>query len=133
MAKINSRTKGASAEREVIGLIEDHLGVRCKRNLMQTADGGHDLIGLDGWAVEVKRYKSATPAVKEGWWQQAVRQAKDVGQKPVVLYRLDRSYWRALIEVPGSYFDQEDFRCVADIDAELFFAIAREDLLSEET
>ena len=129
MGKINSRNKGAAAEREVIGLIEDHLGVRCKRNLMQTAEGGHDLIGLPGWAVEVKRYASATNAIKEGWWQQAVRQAKDVGAKPVVLYRLDRSYWRAMMVMPGCYFEDSDFRGVADIDAELFFAIAREHLI----
>lgn len=131
MAKINSRTKGAAAEREAAKLIEDHLGFRCKRNLMQTAEGGHDLIGIPGWAVEVKRYAQASNAIKEGWWQQAVRQANEVGAKPVVLYRLDRSYWRALLEMPGSYFAPGDFRGVVDIDAELFFAIAREELNCE--
>ena len=113
-------------------MLRDHLGVECKRNLMQTAEGGHDLLGLPGWAIEVKRYQSATTAVKSGWWDQAVRQAKEVGQKPVVLYRLDRQYSRALVVMPGCYFDEADFRCVADIDAELFFALAREGLLTEE-
>lgn len=126
---INSRNKGAAAEREVAKLIEDHLGVKVKRNLMQTAEGGHDLIGLDGWAIEVKRYSTATWATKNTWWQQAVRQAEDVGAMPVVLYRLDRAEWRALVMYPGELYQPYDFRGVADVDIELFFGIARETLL----
>ena len=71
-AAINSRTKGASSEREVAGLIHDHLGVRLVRILTQSRDGGYDLEParnqtgpvvdcLRGVALEVKRYQAVTP------------------------------------------------------------------------
>ena len=44
---VNSQRKGASAEREVAGLIALNLGIKLKRNLEQTRGGGHDLV-LDG-------------------------------------------------------------------------------------
>ena len=62
MSGKGSRTKGASAERELIKLLEDHLGdivhqqnLSLQRNLEQTRSGGHDVIGLDDIAIEVKR------------------------------------------------------------------------------
>ena len=48
-------TKGKSAERELAKLLGDHLGLELSRNLDQTRDGGYDLIGLPGIALEVKR------------------------------------------------------------------------------
>ena len=84
---INSRNKGASGERECIKAIYDLTGIELKRNYSQTAWGGHDLIGLDDWAIEVKRYAVAETASKKSWWQQAVQQAKRVGKSPVVIYR----------------------------------------------
>ena len=44
---VNSQRKGASAEREVAGLIALNLGIKLKRNLEQTRGGGHGLV-LDG-------------------------------------------------------------------------------------
>ena len=41
---INSRQKGAGAEREFAGLVHDWSGVSLIRNLKQTRSGGHDLI-----------------------------------------------------------------------------------------
>ena len=52
---VNSRDKGATFEREVCSLIREHLGVEAKRNLMQTAEGGFDVLGVPGWAIECKR------------------------------------------------------------------------------
>ena len=72
---INSQRKGASAEREVAGLIALKLGVKLKRNLEQTRGGVHDLV-LDGdeqhWpiALEIKNYSEARPGQISGWWQQ---------------------------------------------------------------
>ena len=129
---INSRTKGASAERECARLIEEHLGIKAERHLVQTRNGGHDLLGVDGYAIEIKRYAKAGDADKARWWTQAVQQAKAVNQIPVVFFRLDRQPWKALVRMPGSYFDEDDFRGVAEIDFELMFALIRENLLTEE-
>mgnify|MGYP007073304452 FL=1 len=56
----NGRNKGAAFEREVAALIDQHLGVRVKRDLEQYRESQHgDLLGLDGWVIECKRYAMA--------------------------------------------------------------------------
>lgn len=96
---INSRNKGASAERELIKLLKDDLGegYDLKRNLEQTREGGYDITGLPKWALEVKRYADASPAIIRGWWEQAADQARAVRKIPVLAYRLDRRDWRIVI------------------------------------
>lgn len=104
MAKINSRAKGAAAEREFCKELALHLGDTLveplKRNLEQTRGGGHDITGLDGWAIEIKRYR----VVKEGdlarFWEQAVEQANRVLARPVLAYREDFRSWRVRIPMP---------------------------------
>lgn len=105
---INSRQKGASAEREFAGLIHDWSGVRLIRNLEQTRSGGHDLIvhpdavgsvadSFRELAIECKRYQTATDAQIQKWWAQAVLQADQAGLKPVLAYRANRSPWRVVV------------------------------------
>ena len=70
-----SRNKGAAGERELIHAIEEWTGIRLERNLAQSFGGGHDLIGLDHWAIECKRYAEITDADKyiilasDGVWE----------------------------------------------------------------
>jgi Holliday junction resolvase len=105
---INSRQKGAGAEREFAGLIHDWSGVRLIRNLEQTRSGGHDLIvhpdevgsvadAFRKLAIECKRYQTATDAQIQKWWAQAVLQADLAGLKPVLAYRANRSPWRVVV------------------------------------
>ncbi|MEQ1638799.1 MAG: hypothetical protein ABL903_19240 [Methylococcales bacterium] len=79
---INSRTKGAAAEREFSNLINDHAGIKLIRNLEQSRSGGHDLVvhpeesgivadGFRTLAIECKRYSSVTPGLISLWWMQA--------------------------------------------------------------
>ena len=125
-----SRNKGASGERELIKAIYDLTGIELTRNFSQASAGGHDLIGLDDWAIECKRYAMADQAAKKMWWRQAVAQARRVDKKPVVCYRADRQPWRCIVPYPehATLFDWEDFRCAADIDLELFCGIIREEI-----
>jgi hypothetical protein len=67
-----SRCKGRRGEQELARLLSDELGSVVARNLMQFREGGHDLLGLDGWSIEVKR--AAQPQLTE-WWIQALAQA----------------------------------------------------------
>ncbi len=89
-----SRTKGRSGEQQVARLLREGLKIDVTRNWMaQSAEGGGDLTGVDGWAIEVKRAKKYSRA----WWAQAARQAVTASAKPVLIYRLD-GYGRGLAE-----------------------------------
>jgi Holliday junction resolvase len=135
MGKINSRAKGASAEREFIKELSEYLGDALlepmKRNLEQTRKGGHDIVGLDGFAIEIKRYKR----IKEGdivkFWAQAVDQAKRVGAQPVLAYREDFCSWR--VRIPWGFLMDEEWDEDVDFTIELslkaFATLVRERLV----
>jgi Holliday junction resolvase len=101
MGKINSRAKGAAGEREFIKELAlelgDELVAPLKRNLEQTRAGGHDIVGLEGFAIEIKRYKQ----IKEGdivkFWEQAKEQAQRIDAEPVLAYREDMRSWRVVV------------------------------------
>lgn len=87
------RDKGKSGEREIAALVRDATGWDVRRRVRQH-DGDSDLTGAPGWAVEVKRHRSATRGDVAAWWRQAVAQAGEL--LPVLFYRLDRDEWRAV-------------------------------------
>jgi hypothetical protein len=100
---INSRSKGQRGEREVRDILQkvmDEVGremdlpfvPEVKRNLMQSMEGGHDLVGIPGLAVEVKFCETLQ---QEKWWDQAVVQGSRAGADPVLLYRKRNVKWRA--------------------------------------
>lgn len=101
MMAAKSRRKGANGEREVVRILRQ-LWEECggnpdyapfKRNLDQWREGGYDILGLRGYAVEVKRVSRATAGLIRMWWDQARRQAAMVGLKPLLCYREDRGKW----------------------------------------
>ena len=129
--KINSRNKGASAERELAGLIHDHLGVRLVRKLDQCRCGGHDLVVaegqsgevvdfLDRFAIEVKRHSAVTRAKIEGFWAQAVDQADKANKIPLLALRADRDQWRFMLPMHDDY---------CEVSYHQFFYMARECVL----
>lgn len=100
---INSRSKGQRGER----MVAEQLNIICQRvcldlghpiykltrNLVQSRNGGHDLVGLDWIAIEVKWYaeiKSHLP----NWWAQCLRQAEAVNAEPVLIYKANGSKWQ---------------------------------------
>ena len=123
----SQRRKGASGERELAGLLRELLGVDVTRNLMQARQGGADLLGVTGWALEVKR--AARPRLT-AWWLQACQQAEAVRLKPALAYRLDRQPWRvvlALRHVAAGFEHAPTSMCV-ETDLEVFAALTRESL-----
>ena len=103
----SAKVKGASGEREALSAIvmsmqevERELGLapnqaysgKAQRNLQQSIAGGHDLSGLPGLAVEVKRCETLQINT---WWDQCISQAS-ADQLPVLLFRQSRSAWRCL-------------------------------------
>jgi len=139
VGKINSRAKGAAAERELIKELQQHLGDeiagRMKRNLEQSRKGGHDIAGLPGWAIEVKRYKRLSEADLARFWdRQVVDQAIRVKGRPALAYKGDFRPWRvrvpiALLREFGGDWTQE-WSCksewTADVSLEAFASVLRE-------
>ena len=89
-----SRDKGQRGEREVCKLLEEHLGTAFKRTLQQTQEGGHDVLGLDGCAIEVKRCEKLS---LEKWWKQTTIQAREVGALPVLFFRRNKESWTVVV------------------------------------
>jgi hypothetical protein len=102
MARINSRTKGANAERQVVHLLQPIIneeyaiaGIEppmLQRNQMQSHMGGYDIVGIDWIALEVKFYKQITDAKVAQWWKQCVDQASN-GELPILIYRQNQGRW----------------------------------------
>ncbi len=90
-----SRNNGKSGEREIAGIVRDLTGWVVQRRVRQH-DGDSDLEGVPGWAVEVKRRASAGRADIAGWWTQTCEQARRLGERPMLFYRVDRDQWRAV-------------------------------------
>jgi hypothetical protein len=79
------RRKGAAGEREVAALLRDWLGMDIHRNWQgQSAEGGSDLCGVPGWAIEIKFANT----YRSDWWRQTKRQANREGSRPALIYRL---------------------------------------------
>ena len=104
---INSRTKGASAEREFSNAIYEWAGIRLIRNLEQSRSGGFDLVVHDnesgavadayrGLAIECKRYGKVTPGLIKKWWTQATDQAQPKDLTPILAFRGDRQDWQVI-------------------------------------
>ncbi len=94
-----SRNKGAGGERELARLLADELGTEITRNLVQAREGGADLIGVEGWAVECKRAARVTPGLLRAWWAQAEQQADRVASRPALAFRGDREPWRIAVRL----------------------------------
>lgn len=130
-----SRNKGADGERELINLIRDNTGLKLERNLAQSFGGGHDLLGLEEWAIECKRYHVVDLSAKKIFWRQAVDQAKRIDKRPVVAYREDRRPWRVIVAWPSDddLYPIESFDATAEISLELFCVLIRETLNETES
>lgn len=93
----SQRNKGAAAERELRKLLSDELGCDVLRNYAQAAQGGHDLLGVGPFALEVKR--AETLRIPE-WWLQACAQADEAGLVPALAYRQSRQPWAFMVPLP---------------------------------
>lgn len=133
MAKINSRAKGKSAERELIGelkkLLPEDMTRDLERNLEQTRGGGHDILGLKGWAPEVKRYATVLPADMESFWAQATEQARKDRSRPALFFREDRRDWRVVLrasDVSSALGEDDAYANTVEMSMPLFAKVAME-------
>lgn len=140
MSGAKSRNKGRRGEAELARLLSDELGLEVTRNLLQAREGGHDLDGIPGWCLEVKRRARVTEGEKRAWWEQARAAAVEMlirqggAANPAVLYRADRQEWRALVGLPSVAYPKErgavvpPYEYTADISLQAFCFLVRESL-----
>ena len=99
----NGRNKGASWERTVASMIKESLGATVKRDLEQYRSGDRgDLIGLDGFVIECKRYKMSNGGHHhQDWWNQVVNAASAVSPQtePVLIYKYDRAEPKVVVRL----------------------------------
>ena len=118
-------TKGKDGERELIRHLRNLLGIELTRNLDQVRDDGSDILGLEGFFIKCKRSKASHI---NGWWTQAVHQAKANQGKPALCYRVDRGQWRVILAlrhlVPG--FETAPHTLWLETSLDVFAAIIRE-------
>lgn len=141
------RTKGHSGEREAAALIRDLTGWDVRRRCRQH-NGDSDLLGVPGWAIEVKRQKAAPRGLIASWWRQTVEQARVVagGEEgrpgtvliPLLVYRADRDQWRAVWPISIlllSRHDRQDmsqsgtlgeYKWTSESSVEVWASVARE-------
>lgn len=127
-----ARDKGQRAERQVVKMLQPVVdwvygehGIEApmlERNLMQSHKGGHDIVGLDWLALEVKHHE--TLAVEQ-WWEQTKAQAEKAGKaagrmvEPVLLYKQNRTKWRVrLFGVLKA--GRNEVRCPVEVSEEAF-------------
>jgi hypothetical protein len=120
-----SGEKGKRAEREVVKLLQPVVNRVCEklgrepplleRNLMQSHRGGHDIVGLEWIAIEVKHHE--TLQVNQ-WWEQTKRQA-GAEREAVLLFKQNRIKWSVLL---FGYLDsgQSRVRCPCQVSLEAF-------------
>lgn len=119
-----SRRKGQTGEREFIHLLTDFLGEGITRNLDQVRDGGSDVKGVPGWAIEIKR---AAKPLLSSWWDQAERQAE--GKTPALAYRLDRQPWRVRVPLHAlNGMHGRGLEWTTEMSVEAFCAVVRKSL-----
>lgn len=107
---VSIRHKGQRGEREAADLIQGWVNevmtvagrqpVELKRNLMQSKEGGYDLVGISWLALEVKRHETLSVNT---WWKQTLRQTKD-DQIPMLMYRQNRVPWRFRVKVRTAHY-----------------------------
>jgi hypothetical protein len=92
---VNSRTKGASFEREVIKIFNDFLDKynlpHVKRNLDQYQERDLCDISFLSFSVECKRYGEYPDNwYKPGWWEQVCRAALKSNNTPLLVFKYNR-------------------------------------------
>ena len=89
-----SKTKGATAEREVVAILNEHgFDVHRQPHSGALSWAKGDVTGWPGFSVEIKRCESLRIP---DWCRQAERQCAE-GDVPLVIFRRSREPWRVVV------------------------------------
>lgn len=100
MAKINSKQKGARAEREVARILRDHGYLDAHRTAQYCGNTGEaaDVDGVPGFHIEVKVRGEKEYLAIEDWWNKLVSESDLSGRIPVLVYKKDRKKWKIVMD-----------------------------------
>ena len=130
MSGAKSRRKGHDFEREFCRWVRDEFGIPFGRNLKQyaTAQEG-DTDPLAGYLPECKN--CARLNIK-AWWHQTVVAAKRRDLIPLLIYKVPRKGWRAVMPDPLAWETGEawryDFEFTKEVGPSCLALIVRERL-----
>jgi len=98
---INSRTKGASYERDIVKILNEfflknNFNFICKRNLDQYQTKNLSDINIPFHAIECKHYKEGN-WLKSEWWRQVCTTAEAEDTIPVLIFKFNRVPTRVAI------------------------------------
>ena len=130
---VNGRVKGANFEREICRMLAEELSTEAcpiepKRDLEQyrAAERG-DVIGIDGFTIECKRYSSnAGNGFKPAWWAQVTEAANASGTEPVLIYKYDRQPIKCVVRLASINADYAGKDNVAEISFATLCMLIRE-------
>lgn len=88
---VNSKQKGARAEREVANILKENGYTDARRTAQYCGNTGDasDVIGLPGFHIEVKHQERMQ---LYNWYEQAVRDTK-TDDKPIVIHKQNNKPW----------------------------------------
>ena len=129
----NGRRKGANFEREICRMLAEELSTEAcpiepKRDLEQyrAAERG-DVIGIDGFTIECKRYSSnAGNGFKPAWWAQVTEAANASGTEPVLIYKYDRQPIKCVVRLSSINADYAGKDNVAEVSFATLCMLIRE-------
>jgi hypothetical protein len=125
-----SRRKGHDFEREFCRWVRDEFGIEFGRNLKQygTAQEG-DTDPLGGYLPECKNCARLN---LKAWWGQAVEQAKKRNLRPLLVYKIARKGWRAVVPDEAAWATEAawryDYEYTKEVSPALLALIVREHL-----
>ena len=105
----SARVKGHSFENKMKHAVNEYLEkynlpYSVSRNLNQTRDGGADLIGLDNFQIECKRYKKNNSDLPQNaWWKQVLDSCKENNDIPILIWKYD--YQDVQVQFPVVMFN----------------------------
>ncbi len=117
---VNSRTKGAQFEREIVNLMRDWLGDEAthglRRNLTQYQVADEGDLKLGPFLIECKRY--AKGDIHQGWWWDQILKAAGKEYIPLLIYRFDRRPTRMVfpLHIVGDYPENFDYTCTVGVE-----------------
>jgi Holliday junction resolvase len=102
MSGAKSRRKGATAERELCGMLRDNIGGEFSRNLKQYQKSQEgDIEQLVGpYLIECKNHATLNLGA---WWIQTITAADKKGAIPCLAYKITRAGWRFVVPMPDAW------------------------------
>jgi len=120
---INSRAKGIRFERLLANLLTEKTGKKITRNWQaQSAEGGHDLEGMENFAVECKACKTIAVNL---WWEQTREQASRSNRIPVLFYKPSQKDWVVVVQLQFILSSFKNLDELASISIDAFITLAK--------